>query len=338
MKATCARAPVRVDLAGGWTDCPPYAAEVGGAVVNLGVTRYAYATYTPPESGEYVLESDDFDMKIAALSVEEMLYDGNLDLHKAVLKTLNLREGGHLYTRCATPPGGGTGSSAAVAVALIGALDHARGGTMTREQICDTSHFIELGEMHINSGQQDQYGAAFGGFNFLDIKYPEVRREAMDVSDNFWLEFERLLLVVYTGKSRLSGRILGSVMNAYRQGDAKITGALNAIKDAGHSMKAAIESEDLVAVGRVLDFNWQHQKALYREMTTSTIEAILAAARYEGILGAKVCGAGGGGCVAILCKPNREWKVRTAIAELGCEIIDCTIDSKGLQVWDVTGG
>ncbi len=337
MKATCARAPVRIDLAGGWTDCPPYSAEVGGAVVNVAITRYAYATYTPLPDSHYILESSDFDVVIEADSLDEMLYDGNLDLHKAVLKHLDVREGGHLYTRCGAPPGGGTGSSAAVAVALIGAIDHARGGSLSREQICDASHLIELNEMHINSGQQDQYGAAFGGFKFLDINYPQVKREQIRLSDEFRLEFERLLLLVYTGKTRLSGRILGSVMNAYRRGDRAITEALNNLRTAGRQMRDALCAEDMKQVGEVMDFNWENQKALYREMTTATIEGIFAAARYEGILGGKVCGAGGGGCIALLCQPNREHRVRVAVEAVGGQVIDCNIDADGLQVWDVRG-
>jgi len=95
MKATCARAPVRIDLAGGWTDCPPYSAEVGGAVVNVAITRYAYATYTPLPDSHYILESSDFDVVIEADSLDEMLYDGNLDLHKAVLKHLDGPHRGH---------------------------------------------------------------------------------------------------------------------------------------------------------------------------------------------------------------------------------------------------
>jgi D-glycero-alpha-D-manno-heptose-7-phosphate kinase len=337
VKATCARAPVRIDLAGGWTDCPPYSADVGGAVVNLGITRHAYATYTPRADGRFVLESTDFDMTVEAESLDEMLYDGNLDLHKAALKALDVREGGHLYTRCGAPPGAGMGSSSAVAIAILAALDASRGGSLTRAEICDLSHTIELRDMHINSGQQDQYGAAFGGFNFLDIAYPQVRREEIPVSGPFALELERLLLVVYTGRSRLSGRILGSVMNAYRQGDVAITSALANLRQAGAAMREALRAEDLAEVGKVLDFNWHNQKALYREMSTATIEAIFAAARHEGMLGGKVCGAGGGGCVAIICAPNREHHVRSAIVDLGCEIVDCVIDRTGLQVWDVTG-
>jgi D-glycero-alpha-D-manno-heptose-7-phosphate kinase len=86
-------------------------------------------------------------------------------------------------------------------------------------------------------------------------------------------------------------------------------------------------------VGEVLDLNWENQMRLYPEMTTPKIEALLTVARPEGVLGAKACGAGGGGCVLILCDRDREPHVRRAVVDLGGMPIDFNFDHEGLQVW-----
>jgi D-glycero-alpha-D-manno-heptose-7-phosphate kinase len=106
-------------------------------------------------------------------------------------------------------------------------------------------------------------------------------------------------------------------------------------------MKRALEAEDLNAIGEVMQFNWESQKRLYRENVTRPIsnailEAVFAAARFEGVFGGKVCGAGGGGCVVFLCQPNREHRVREAVEHIrGALLLDCNVDFKGLQTWDV---
>ena len=116
------RAPVRIDFAGGWTDVPPFSAEVGGFVVNATITRYAYAALTPSPDGEYRLESGDYDTYVEARDIRQMEYDGNLDLLKAAVRRMDLSLGGHIVTRSDAPPGSGTGSSASMGVALVGLL------------------------------------------------------------------------------------------------------------------------------------------------------------------------------------------------------------------------
>lgn len=337
MLASCARAPVRIDLAGGWTDCPPFAAEEGMAVVNCGITRYAYATYTPTDDEEWCLESSDYKVLSRASALGTMLEPDGLVLLRAVLRRFGIQRRGHLHSRCDVPSGGGLGSSAAVAVALLGALDCARCGQLSREAICTASSEIEHQEMGIQSGAQDQYGAAFGGINFLTLNGRSVQRQELQVGRDFLNEFERLLLVVYTGASRVSGSLLGRVMREYTNRKPAICAALRNLRDTGLNMKKAVEEECLKDIGRIMTENWQYQKQLSPEISTATIESIFAVANHEGIFGGKVCGAGAGGCLVLLSRPNREHLVRRAIEQTiqGVRILDCRIDSEGLQSWRV---
>ncbi|MEN6642243.1 MAG: GHMP kinase [Armatimonadia bacterium] len=328
------RAPVRVDFAGGWTDVPPFSAEVGGFVVNAAITRYAYATLIPHAQGDYRLESGDYDTYIEARDIRQMEYDGNLDLLKAAVRRMDLQLGGHILTRSDAPPGSGTGSSASMGVALVGMLAAAtKHDDFGRKEIAALANLLEIEELKIQGGKQDQYAAALGGISFMEFKDPEVRIEPLGVSRDFLYELEKHLLLIYTGKSRLSGDIISRVMGAYKREDEQVKSALLNIRQAASDMKDAFLAEDLKRVGEVLDFNWENQKRLYPEMTTPKIDALFAVARPEGLLGGKACGAGGGGCILLLCERDREHHVRRAVTDLGGMPIDFNFDHDGLQVW-----
>ena len=328
------RAPVRVDFAGGWTDVPPFSAEVGGFVVNAAITRYAYATLIPYAELSFRLESGDYDTYVEGRDIRQMEYDGNLDMLKAAVRRMDLQVGGHILTRSDAPPGSGTGSSASMGVALVGLLAAATEQRDTpRAEIAALANKLEIEELKIQGGKQDQYAAALGGISFMQFADPTVEVERLGVSRDFLYELEKHLLLIYTGKSRLSGDIISRVMGAYQQDDAQVKTALMNIRQAALDMKEAFLAEDLQRVGEVLDCNWKNQKQLYPEMTTPKIEALLAVARPEGVLGAKACGAGGGGCILILCDRDREHHVRRAVVDLGGMPIDFNFDHDGLQVW-----
>lgn len=327
------RAPVRIDFAGGWTDVPPFSAEAGGFVVNAAITRYAYAALIAHESGDYRLESGDYDMFVEARDIRQMEYDGNLDMLKAAVKRMNLSMGGHILTRSDAPPGSGTGSSASMGVALVGLLAEVTGVEYSRADIAALANLLEIEELKIQGGKQDQYAAALGGISFMEFKDPEVKTERLELSRDFLFELEKHLLLIYTGKSRLSGDIISRVMGAYKRDDSQVKSALLNIRQAGLDMREAMLAEDLKQVGKVLDVNWENQKRLYPEMTTPKIEALMTVARPHGVLGAKACGAGGGGCILLLCDRDKEHLVRRAVTDLGGQPIDFNFDHDGLQVW-----
>ncbi len=304
-------------------------------MVNAAISRYSYASLIPNQGSDYRLESADYDTFIETHSIRQMEYDGNLDLLKAAIRRRGADLGAaHITTRCEAPPGSGTGSSASMGVTMVGIIDHMRGVELDRMEVAALANLLEIEELKIPGGKQDQYAAALGGIHFMEFKDPEVRVEALELSADFLLELEKHLLLVYTGKSRLSGNLISRVMSAYEAEEAGVRDALLNIREAGLQMRDALQAQDLARVGEVLDFNWENQKRLYDEMTTPKIEALLAIARPEGILGAKACGAGGGGCILLLCKPDCEHKVRRAVEDLGGSPIEFQFDHRGLQVWD----
>lgn len=333
MKAVRARAPVRIDFAGGWTDVPPFSSREGGAVVNATINRYTYATLVPRSDERIHILSADFEKYLEVAHFRDLEYDGNLDLIKAAVKVLNLGFGMDIYVRCDAPPGSGTGSSSSISVALIGLLNRIQSTKLSPHEIAQLARKLEVSELNIAGGKQDYYGAALGGINFLEFQDPAVSSSRLQVPAHVRREMEKRLLLVYTGQSRLSGNIISKVMGAYERGESATTQALHNLKRIAHETKSALLSGDLELFGRLLDENWQNQKALDESTSTATIDKLFQVAYAAGALGGKACGAGGGGCLLFLCEDNKEHLVRKALLAEGSQIIEFNLEEEGLQTW-----
>lgn len=329
------RAPVRIDLAGGWTDVPPFSAEVGGAVVNAAINRYAYATLVPRPDEHIQIVSADFDQFLEVRSFRDLEYDGNLDLIKAAVRRLGIQRGMDIFVRCDAPPGSGTGSSASIGVALLGLLNLLQGDRLSPHEIAELAHLLETEELHVAGGKQDQYAAAVGGVNFLEFQDPAVAVSPLRLAAGVVSELEKHLVLCYTGKSRISGNIISTVMNAYQQGVPATTRALHRLKEIAREMESALLRGDLAAFGRLLSENWACQKALDPSVTNPQIDALFELALASGAIGGKALGAGGGGCLLFFCQGDREHLVRRKLAEAGTQIIDFNLDFHGLETWAV---
>lgn len=327
------RAPIRIDLAGGWTDVPPYSAEAGGATVNIGINRYTYATLVPRDDEGIRIISADFDRSLEIRSYRELEYDNNLDLIKAAIKRLGIEIGMDLYVRCDAPPSSGTGSSASISVALIGLLNQMQENRLSRHEIAKLANKLEIEELHIAGGKQDQYGAALGGINFLEFNDPSVDVSRLNVRDETVAELEKHFVLCYTGQARLSGTIISTVMGAYQAGNPSTVNALHRMKALAHEMKSALLKGDTDTIGGIMAENWECQKALDPSVTNSQINALFDLAASKGSRGGKALGAGGGGCLLFYAAPDEEHVLRRALEEAKTEIIDFNIDMKGLQTW-----
>ena len=333
-RAIRSRAPIRLDLAGGWTDVPPFSAREGGAVVNVTVNRYTYATLVPREQETIRITSADFHRYLEVRSFRELEYDGNLDLIKAAIQRLGIRNGMELFVRCDAPPGSGTGSSASIGVALIGLLNRLQDEKLSSHEVARMACQLEQEELGIAGGKQDQYAAALGGFNFMEFRDPAVSVSQLRVSDAVSAELEKRLVLCYTGRSRLSGNLISTVMHNYASGRAETLHALRRMRTLAFELKTMLLTGDLDRFGAVLAENWVCQQALDPSITNSTIDRLFEVATANGALGGKALGAGGGGCLLFYSRPDEEHTLRKGLEDAGVQIIEFNFDSQGLLTWE----
>jgi D-glycero-alpha-D-manno-heptose-7-phosphate kinase len=230
----------------------------------------------------------------------------------------------------ASPRGAGLGASSALAVALIAAAERSLGAPASAvDAIVHLARDLEARLMGLPTGIQDHYPALLGGA--LEIHHLPggelVRRIAVDLE-----ELGRCLIVAYSGGSHLSAANNFEVVARRLRGDHSTVERLSSIADAAVAMAASLDAGDLARVGAAMTAEWKARRELAPVVSTPQVEHILDTARAAGAWGGKVCGAGGGGCVAILAPPAARDAVAAAVAALGHPLLYCRPTGSGLRL------
>jgi D-glycero-alpha-D-manno-heptose-7-phosphate kinase len=326
---TCgAAAPVRLDLAGGWTDVPPFSAREGGLVVACAIQLYAYAEVRPARSG-FRLVSEDLSDELDLPDAGGLAENGRLSLLKAGLRMLPVGAC-TLVTRSDAPSGSGLGSSGAVDVALVTALSLARGEELSVREIADRACFLEGHEAGIPGGRQDQFAAAYGGFLRLSFHDPAVEVTPLSLDSGTLDELQRRMVLCYTGASRFSGATIHRVMQAYDRGDPSIATALHRLRDTAERMSEALQAGDLVKVGALLSENWRLQQQLDPGMRTPDMARLEQAMSQAGAHGGKAAGSGAGGSMFFL-GPDDPTPAVEAARSLGMQLLPVRWASEGVR-------
>jgi D-glycero-alpha-D-manno-heptose-7-phosphate kinase len=328
-----ARAPVRVDFAGGWSDVPVFAKAEGGVVANAALNRYVHVDALIGGRG-IRLVAEDLGDRVAVAGPAGLVYDGRLDLHKAALNMLPVSGGVELLTRSDVPPGSGLGASGALDVALVSALAHCRQEPYDRRELAELGFHLEAVELGFAGGRQDQYAAALGGWQELRFDGDRVVAHAIRPEREAMIELEAMLLVVYTGQSHFSMQTHRRVWSAFTEGRGGVADALRTIRDLGTSAADALRAGDWQALAAVVDANWEQQQRLDGTIATPGVRRVEAALRAAGVWGLKAAGAGAGGCFVAIVPPYARPAAVAAAAAVGARVLDCRFDFDGVTVWE----
>ncbi|HEX6512027.1 MAG TPA: GHMP kinase [Chloroflexota bacterium] len=331
-----AKAPLRVSFCGGGTDVPPYPEMRGGLVLCSGIDHYAYTTLIPRLDDEISIESLDYST-ISHGSVDQPLeYDGKLDLAKAVVNRIHTRPRGmKLFLHSDAPPGSGLGSSSALVVALMAALARHQQVAMSAHELAQLAWQVERLDMAIEGGLQDQYAAAFGGFNLMEFTAEGVQVQPLRLRASVLNELAYRLILVYTGRTRMSGSIIAQQVEGYRQEDAGVLAALDEMKAITLEMREMLVRGRLDAFGDLLDAAWQSKQRLASGISTPEIDELYTEAKKAGALGGKITGAGGGGHLLLFCQFDRRHRIREAVEGMGATVEGFSFEPRGVQTWEV---
>jgi D-glycero-alpha-D-manno-heptose-7-phosphate kinase len=325
-----ATAPVRIDLAGGWTDVPPFSQREGGSVVNAALRLHVHARLDL--GGELIrLVAEDVNEVLECANSGGLVRDGKLDLAKAALRMFPVTGPCTLTTRGDAPPGSGLGTSGALDVALVACLSAARQERLDPRDVAREAWHLETVEAGLPGGKQDQFAAALGGFHRFTFRDPDVGVEPLTLDPAFAADLERHLVLCYTGVSRVSGRTIARVMDAYESGDAQVTEALRALRTLADRMTEALRAADLPLVGELLTENWRQQQALDADMRTPEMARLEEAMTDAGVLGGKAAGAGAGGCMVFLVRDPA--RAADAARRVGATVLPVAWEPDGVRTW-----
>lgn len=332
-------APVRIADLGGWTDT--WFAGTG-VVCSLAVQPGASVSISAtPGDGAVTIDAADFGHRYALATGR-----GRHPLLEAAVDEVGLPAGVDAVVRVSSPipPGASTGTSAAVTVALVGALLLLRDGAVDRAEVAATSHRIEAVRLSRQTGIQDQLAAVHGGVNRIDMAdYPSATVTPLAVAPTVLAELQGRLVLVFLGRTHVSSAVHDEVIASLEGADpTDVDRRLEPLRQAARDGSSALEAGDLGAYGAALVANTAAQAALHPSLVSADAWRLFDAARSWGCVGWKVNGAGGeGGSVTLLCGPEPGARSRVvdglAAVHPAFRAIDTTLDTDGLRVWSAGG-
>jgi D-glycero-alpha-D-manno-heptose-7-phosphate kinase len=334
-----ARAPLRLSFAGGGTDVPPFPEDEGGAVLSATINRYAFASLRPRPDRQVSVRSLDYGLSVEFGVDEAPSFDGDLSLAKAAVHRLIDRDldGFDLFLHSSAPPGSGLGASSAMVVALVAVLQERCRLGLTDYALAEVAHDVERVDLGIRGGRQDHYSATFGGFNYIEFSADRVVVNSLRIPPDVVNELEHNLLLVYTGRTRLSDHIIDDQVLRYVSGEADSVKALHQQKELARQMKDALLRGRHQDFGQLLDEAWHSKRQLSSKIATPAIDEIYDVAMRSGALGGKVTGAGGGGYMIFYCRFDQRHVVAQELIERGLSVSEISFDQSGLTTWRLDG-
>jgi D-glycero-alpha-D-manno-heptose-7-phosphate kinase len=325
-------APTRADLAGGTIDIwPLYLFHAGAMTVNFALSLRAQVQIETREDDRLILESRDRGVRFETTidRVDELASDQQLALVSKMVHFFRPELGFHLIAHSEAPAGAGISGSSALAIALIGALNSLVGNRYERRQFIGIAANIETTVIKVPAGLQDYYPAFFGSTSCIHLDPDGVDREPLAIDES---EIERRFVICYTGEPRHSGINNWEMFKRHIEGDRDVFTAFERIRDAAVQMRAALLANDWGAVAETMRAAYPNRKRLAPGITTPHMDQLVETALANGAEAAKVCGAGGGGCIAFLCAEGRKPEVERALVAAGGEILQWKVAREGLLV------
>lgn len=299
------RAPLRISFVGGGTDFEDYSRIHGGFVVSTTIDKYVYVTVNRKFDGRIHVRYSD-------IECVDRLDDLRHNICREALRMTGVDRAVEIAIVSDVPSqGSGLGSSSSLAVGLLKALYIHIGYAISPRELAERACELEIGTLQAPIGRQDQCAAAHGGFNMIKFAPSgeiSVRGLGQYEEKAGWLEKATLLFY-------LNGRSSNAILSSHK----------SAIPEKGETLdrQALLVQFFLVwlqhsapkheVAGQLISRSWELKKAMTPAATNDRIDSLVAAAMDAGALGAKVCGAGGGGFLMILCEPEHQDAVRQAL-------------------------
>jgi len=335
------KAPLRIGLAGGGTDVSPYSELYGGAILNATVSLYASATIEPLQENIIILDAIDHKTKQSFELSTALPLDGKLDLLKGVYNRIRKDyqfplAGFKLSTFVDAPAGSGLGTSSTLVVAIIGAFAEMLRLPLGEYDIAHLAYEIERKDFKMAGGKQDQYGATFGGVNYMEFLGEEkVIVNPLRVKQQYLFELENNLLLYYTATSRESAKIIEKQSRNVINKQDKSIEAMHQLKQQSQMMKEALLKGKLHEIGEILDFGFRQKRQMAEGISNDKMEEIYEAAKKSGATGGKISGAGGGGFMIFYCPGNSKYNVIEALDAFGGHCKPYQFVDHGLTTWTV---
>ena len=327
-----ATAPCRVDLAGATLDIwPLYLFHENVVTVNFAVDRYTSCEITSRNDRRIVLRSRDLARQETFESPSQLASarHSRLPLLSKLVRFFAPEGGFTMESHSESPAGAGISGSSALMISVASALNRWTARGYSLEKIREIVQNVEAQVIRVPTGAQDYYPAMYGGVSAIEFGPAGIRRSRLPVNAG---DLDRRFVLAYTGAPRNSGINNWEVTKRHIEGDKSILRNFDYIAAIANAMRRAIAANDWEEAGRLMREEWTARRRNAPGISTPLIDRLVAAARPAGSIGAKACGAGGGGCVVFLTEPDAKENVARVVQESGAQVLDAKLARRGLKL------
>jgi len=330
--AILSQAPCRADLAGATLDLwPLYLFHPGSVTVNFAISVMTRCRIVPNTDGAFHFKSLD--------TGREEFFGSFDDLAKAkkykhpigafLTRFFRPEQGFTMETHSESPAGAGIAGSSALMIATTAALARFTGRKLGKEEIRQLAQNVEAQIINVPTGCQDYYPALYGGVSAVHLHEDGIHRKQVNIDP---ADIESRFVIVYTGAPRQSGINNWEVFKAHIDGDTRVVRNFHDISAIAREMHDAISEREWDEVARLLKQEWKLRKSNYKNISTPLIEKLISAAMKRGGVAAKVCGAGGGGCVVIMTREGATESVAEALRANGGQVLPFKVERVGVKL------
>ncbi len=333
------KAPLRLGLAGGGSDVSPYSDLYGGLVLNATINLSAYCTIETLEGETVVVDAYDADTHVTCPfgPVLEGAPDLIRGVYARIVKDFGPVPGAFsITTYNDAPAGSGLGTSSTMVVCILKCFAEWMNLPLGDYEIARLAYEIERKDLALAGGKQDQYAAAFGGFNYMEF-LPDDIVIVNPLKIKGWIvdELESSMVLYYTGRSRSSAAIISEQQKNTSSGNATAIEAMHRIKQSSKDMKFALLKGDMAEFGRILGQAWEDKKKMAGAITNPVIQEAFDTALGAGAVAGKVSGAGGGGFMMLMVPPARKMAVVQALSRLPGQVMPFQFTERGAHAWRI---
>lgn len=335
------KAPLRLGLAGGGSDVSPYSDNYGGLILNSTINLYAYCIIEETDDNLIRIRAYDANCNVCYQSQPFLQIDNNAILIKGVynriVKDYNIEPlSFKITTYNDAPAGSGLGTSSTMVVCILKCFVEWLSLPLGDYEISRLAYEIERKDLCLAGGKQDQYAAAFGGFNYMEflqndiviVNPLKIKRWIID-------ELEASMLLYFTGKSRSSAAIIEEQQLNTEKGENGAIEAMHKIKQSAKDMKLAIFKGDINGFADILRDAWENKKKMANNITNPIIQEAMDVAMHAGAKAGKVSGAGGGGVIMFVVEPTRKKELEEALKNLNGSVMPFQFSDGGAHSWKI---
>ena len=335
MKTVFSKAPLRMALAGGGTDLEPYYTRYGGFVLNATIDQYAYCKIEP--SREWCFKSIDLGIEEKHNLWNNVEYiDSKLKLlinsYQYLTKDVE-REPVKITTYVEAPPGSGLGSSSALVVALIAAIAEYYNVPLGEYDMAEYAIEIERKICDLPGGKQDQFAAAFGGFNFMEfLKDGRTIVNPLRLNQKTQNMMELSTVLYYVGKPRKDSRVIENTAKGLV--DSKtVLNATHEIRNACINYKRSLLMGNFNMISELMETYWRMKLETNPHVASPEILDSYDYARKNGATAAKISGAGGGGHMVLFTEFEERHRLISALKNKEGRVVPFKFVNHGVDVW-----